>query len=173
MSLAMNREESMNIGELEQAIQQWESAVERIAKGWDNIEEYTHDLQYREDLEEALSCYSSREIVPEPLLRRIATADDSFREATVASRLCVWHCGPQFRHYPNGHVELLLEPYDQETYWYYYRWQPDCPYSWREHDGISYQREIYGLDFENMSVSELEDAVRRVVARWHEKLQGE
>lgn len=53
----MNREESMNIEELEQAIRQWESAVEWIARGWDSIEDYTHDLQYREDLEEALSCY--------------------------------------------------------------------------------------------------------------------
>jgi hypothetical protein len=35
----MCSEEIVNMEELERAIQQWESAVEWIAKGWDDIDE--------------------------------------------------------------------------------------------------------------------------------------
>ncbi len=167
----MNNEDIITIQDLEHSIQQWEESVERIAKGWDCIEEYTHNLFAREVLDERLLHFSSKNSPIEPLLRRIAIADDSFRNVTVASRLCVWHCDPQFRYYPDGKVELLFKSYDQKTYWYYYRWQPDCPYPWKEHDGYSYQKDLYGLDFENMTVSELKDAAGHGAAHMIEELR--
>ena len=106
--------------------------------------------------------------LPKALECRIAVADDTFRKATMVSSLCVWHCGPQFRAFPDGTVELAFDEYDPEEYWYYYRWQRDSPYPFREHDGISYQREQFGMDFENMTEAELKTAARKEVARWHE-----
>ena len=155
---------------IEELIESWEEAVARIRQGWLDIEEYTINVGDREILAEAL-VERPLESLPESLRARIDAADAAFRRATVESRLCVWHCGPQFRAYPDGRVELLFEPCDPDAHWYAYRWQPDCPYSWREHDGISHQREEYGMDFENMSEAELKEAARREVARWHE-MQG-
>jgi hypothetical protein len=163
----MNHNAPSTTEDLEHAILGWEESVKRIRKGWDCFEEYTHDLSYRKDIDDTLTRYSLYDSVPETLLRRIAAADGSFLKATVASRLCVWHCEPGFQYYPDGQVELSFASYDQETYWYYYHWQPDCPYSWQEHDGISYQRDVYGLDFNNMSVSELKEAARQYVVHWN------
>lgn len=156
-----------SVEEIEELIQSWEQAVEWIARGWDNIEGYENDVGAHEVLAEAIDEWLVERLL-KPLRARIQASDEAFRPATVASRLCVFHCGPPFRAFPNGRLDLLFEHYDPDVHWYLFRWQPDCPYPRREHDGISYQREQYGMDFENMSEAELKEAARQEVARWHE-----
>ncbi len=167
----MNHKNDKFLEELEEAIKQWEESIKWIAMGWDCIEEYTHDLSFREGLDETILELPLNNTIPDLLLLRITAADNLFREVTVASRLCVWHCDPQYRYYSDDQIELTFKHYDEKTYWYYYRWQPDCPYAWKENDGISFQRKGYGLDFEKMTVSELKDAVRRNVAQMEEELR--
>lgn len=151
-------------------LDEWRETVEWIASGWDCIDEYTFDLAVREELDIGLARYSAQAPLPEEMVRKLDVIDEKFRASTVPSNLCVLHCGPQYRAYPNGAVELTFEPYDRDRYWYYYRWQPDSPYPWRESDGIAYQKEVFGLDFENMSESQLKQAVWKRSVRLYDRL---
>jgi hypothetical protein len=110
--------------------------------------------------------------VPYELTSRIRAADAKFKKATIESKLCVWHCGPQFRSYPNGSVELLFEKYDPVFQWYFFRWQPDCPYAFREQDSISYQKKYYGMNFSGaMTEDTLKDTARKLGEKWVERME--
>lgn len=156
---------------LKKAISDWDSIIQWIARGWDSIEEYTNDLTYRETVDEIIAEYEKTSELPESLVKMLADADNRFCEVTVESMLCVWHGGPAFRYYPDGDVELYFNEYDPKQYWYYFRWQPDCPYNFRCHDSISYQRAYYGMDFAAMTESQLKDAARKTVERLHKELE--
>ncbi|WP_295622935.1 hypothetical protein [uncultured Lamprocystis sp.] len=158
---------NLDIENVSSALSAWEEAVKWIADGWDCCEEYHYDLTFRETLQKAADTYTARNKLPSEIIERIANADREFRDVTVASALSVWDVGPHFRYCEDTHIELIpLSNYDRGNYWYYYRWQPDCPYDFRNHNGLSYQKAVYGLDFATMSELELLDAVRRCVSRW-------
>lgn len=96
-----------------QAIANWEEAVEWIAKGWDCIEEYTHDLFAREMLDDAIAAYS--ELLPADLIARIQAVDQRLRDVTIETKDSVWSSG--FAVGPNE--------YNQLQHWYYFRWPHD------------------------------------------------
>jgi len=97
----------VTLQDIEDAVADWEEAVRWIVKGWDCIEEYTHDLFARETLDKDLADYGDREL-PDELRQRIVRADQTFRELTDESNRCVWGDASK---------------YDPTRYWYYYRWQ--------------------------------------------------
>jgi hypothetical protein len=160
------------VEDIEEAISAWEEAVEWIVKGWDCIEEYTHDASYREDLEILVTSFERDNALPHELTSRIRAADAKFKKATIESKLCVWHCGPQFAACPNGSVDLCFKEYSPIFQWYFFRWQPDCPYSFREHDSISYQKKYYGMDFGGaMTEDELKEVARKLSKKWIAQLE--
>jgi hypothetical protein len=63
----------------------------------------------------------------------------------------------------DGYVELCLERYDPVKQWYFFRWPPDAPISFREYDSYSYQKTKFGLDFLAMSEKEPKAAACRNV----------
>ena len=156
--------EQRHISDLEQAISVWEETLPWIANGWDCLEEYQYDLYQREIVDEYMSCMSGL-TVPDELLSRLNAADNIFRDATVASHLCIWHVATNFRHC-NGEFEFTFVDYDINRFWFYYRWQPDAQYPFRDYDSYSYQREMYGLDFQTMTNDELIEAAQRMVQQW-------
>jgi hypothetical protein len=161
-----------DLDKLKTAVKEWKETVEWIARGWDCIEEYEHDLTFREGLQEVLDEFVLENAPPKEIIDEIKTIDDQFISVTEASNLSVWDCGPKFRYYDEDHIEILpINEYDRYTYWYYYRWQPNCPYSWKGADAVSYQKDISGLDFANMSQDELIEAVKQVVARWEAEIK--
>ena len=161
-----------DIEELRQAISGWKRSVEAIAAGWDCIEEYTHQLTFRESLQDLLDKLHAEEHVPEEFADQIGEADRAFMDVTEESGLCVWDCGPMFRYYDENNIEIIpINQHDRERYWYYYRWQPDCPMSWKDMDAETYQKQMYGLDFVNMTHDQLIDVVRKEVARWNQRLR--
>jgi hypothetical protein len=168
----MPPEDPPTVEDIEKAISEWERRVEWIVKGWDCIEEYTHDVSYREDLDELEFLYERDNAVPFELTSRIRAADAKFKKATIQSRLCVWHCRPQFAACPDGSVDLSFKEYSPMFQWYYFRWPPDCPYAFREHDGISYQKKYYGMDFSGaMTEIELKEVARRLSKSWIERME--
>ncbi len=160
------------LSELREAILRWKESVKWIAKGWDCIEEYTNDLSHREALQDLLDDLFSQNTPPKSIEEEIAEIDSVFVSATEKSDLCVWDCGPKFRYFDENSIELLpINEYDKGKYWYYYRWQPDCPYSWKDNDAETYQKKVYGLDFAKMSNDQLIEAVKEEVARWKTEIE--
>lgn len=158
-----------DIEELRQAISGWQQATEVITAGWDCIEEYTHALSFRETIQDMLDTFSGENSIPDELLDQLAGIDRAFMDVTQKSDLCVWDAGPKFRYYDEKNIQIIpINQYDRERYWYYYRWQRDCPMPWKDTDAETYQKQTYGLDFENMAQGELLDAVRSEVARWNQ-----
>lgn len=157
------------IQEIAQTITDWEKQIEWLAQGWDCLDEYQHHVSYRAELEILLDHIKKADALPDALRQRITGADDRFRSLTVETGLCVWHTGPQFRHF-DGHIELTFQEYDPKKYWFFYRWLPGNPYSIDGHDSLSYQKAMYGLDFRNMSKQELIDAALVQVARFDKLL---
>lgn len=96
-----------------QAITKWEEAVEWIAKGWDCIEEYTHDLFAREILDDAMAEYS--EPLSTDLLSRIQAADQRLRDVTFEINESVWSSG----------FDVDPKAYNRVQHWYYFRWPFD------------------------------------------------
>jgi hypothetical protein len=136
------------------------------------IEEYTNDLSYRESLQDLLDEFSSENTLPKEIEEEVAKIDSEFISVTEKSDLCVWDCGPKFSYFNENNIELLpISEYDKGKYWYYYRWQPDCPYSWKDNDAETYQKEMYGLDFARMSNDQLIEAVKKEVGRWNEQIE--
>lgn len=149
---------------LRDSLLSWEESVRWIAGGWDCIDEYTHDVLYRQELEEDMKEHARRlGRPPAAFLRRLASVDRLFRRVTHDSRLCCLQTGPLYAYF-DGHVALRYEHYPKRKYWFFCRWQPDCPYSYREHDTLSYQRAYYGMDFTTMSPAALADRARQQVA---------
>jgi hypothetical protein len=149
--------------ELREGLLAWEEAVRWIAQGWDCIEEYTNDVWARLNLEFAMKEHAGRH-GPQPLafLRRLASIDRLFRRVTHDSRLCCLQTGPLYA-YCNGHMALRYKHYPKRKFWFFYRWQPDTDYPYRDHDTLSYQRVFYGMDFAAMNQAALEDRVREQV----------
>lgn len=162
----MAHNESVTLEELIENIVNWEKEPAWVARGWHSIEEYTYGLYNREILADNLAIYSLNNTVSQNLLDRIKAADESFRSVTEESKLCVWHCGPMFQHFPDGTVKLIFDDYDPIKFWYYYRWQSNCPYKWRNNDIYSYQKEVYGMDFLGMSQEQLRDRAREISNQW-------
>jgi len=159
-----------DIAEIEHAISEWDDAVGWTEKGWDCIEDYQLDVGCRKALDELVERFGGETALPEALRLRLRQADDRFRAATKEARISIFDCGPKFQYLDEEHIRLLpLNEFDPERHWYFYRWQPDCPYSWEGHDAYSYQKTVYGLDFLNMTEEQLLDAVRREVARWKQQ----
>lgn len=165
-----------DLAQLEREIEHWKDTINWIAKGWDCIEEYTNDLCYRDELQDVLDEFEQNALpIPDTLRSRLAEADRRFISCTEDSDLCVWHAGPLFRAY-GEHAELIVETYDKTRQWYFYRWQPDCPYSFRGHDMYSYQLAVYGMDFRNDSEAVLEAKAAALGKQWVEewrKLRGD
>lgn len=109
---------------IDNAVSRWEEAVQCITHGWDCIEEYCNDLIPRKKLAELVEACGKLHTHPGNVTARLEAADRNFIAVTEHSDLCVWHTGCQFQ-YHKDHIELCYEGYDQEKYWYYYRWQPD------------------------------------------------
>lgn len=142
----------------------WEECVRWIAGGWDCIEEYTHDVSCRESVEYDMAEHVRRHgRPPAAFLRRLASIDRLFRRVTHDSRLCCLQTGPLYA-YCDGHVALRYKHYPKRKFWFFYRWQPDTDYPYRDYDTLSYQREFYGMDFTAMSPSVFEDRVREQMA---------
>ncbi len=98
---------------IEVAISEWEEAITWIARGWDGIDEYDHDVFYRYYLDTLLDSYTQRHALPPHIMIRLNVADENFKAVTHPSNRCVWR-NDEFQ--------------NPEKYWYFYRWQPDCPY---------------------------------------------
>lgn len=149
---------------LRDALLNWEESARWIAGGWDCIDEYTHDVWARLSLESEIRQHSKRYgRPPAAFLRRLASIDRLFRRVTHDSRLCCLQTGPLYA-YCEGRVELLYRHYSKRRFWFFYRWQPDSGYPYREYDTLAYQRRFYGFDFAAMSQAGLEDRVRNIVA---------
>ncbi|WP_369602665.1 hypothetical protein AAIA72_06860 [Hahella sp. SMD15-11] len=158
------------VADIQEAIADWEEAVSWIEKGWDCIEEYQSDVGCREVVDDLIERFGGESTLADELLLRLKRADERFRAATKEARISIFDCGPKFQYVDEEHIYLLpLNEYDPRRHWYFYRWQPDCPYSLGGHDAYSYQKEQYGLDFLNMTEDQLLDAVRREVSRWKER----
>lgn len=157
------------VSDMEAAIADWEEAVSWIEKGWDCIEEYQFDVGCREALDDLVERFDGEPALADELLLRLQQADERFRAVTKEARISILDCGPKFQYIDEEYIRFLpLNEYDPQRHWYFYRWQPDCPYSLEGHDAYSYQKQQYGLDFLNMTEEQLLDAVRREVARWKE-----
>ena len=157
--------DEITLSDIEESISQWEEAITWIARGWDCHAEYTHDLWARHMLNKDLEEYLQQHCLPDHVCARLAAADDRFRAVTQPSRLSVWDCTAKFCYLDDEHIALgPLDSCHPVKNWYFYRWQPDCPISWQDHDLYSYQKEMFGLDFENMSEEELLDVVRKIAA---------
>lgn len=148
--------------ELLKAIEGWEESVRWIAHGWDCEDEYWNDLGYRETLARVVDCYTSLSPLSITLRRRIERADDRFRKATVASRLCVWDSAAKIGA-RNGPVTFACDKYDPECYWYYYRWPSDAPDVYLKFDAYELQKYCYGLDFKHMKEQELMKVAQEIV----------
>ncbi len=98
---------------LEVAISEWEEAITWIAKGWDGIDEYDHDVYFRYQIDKLVAHYTQHHVLPAHIMDRLHAADESFKTLTYPSNRCVWR-NDEFQ--------------NPEKYWYFYRWQPDCPY---------------------------------------------
>lgn len=153
--------------ELDEALLRWEDALDWIEDGWDCLEEYQIDVGWRKVVDNRIEQLGGPSALADDLRQRLNQADKRFRAATKPARLSIFDCGPKFQVVDEEHITWLpLNEFDPERYWYFYRWQPDCPCLWREHDVYSYQQAVYGLDFHNMTDTQLRDAVRGQVARW-------
>jgi hypothetical protein len=105
----------------------WEEAMRWIARGWDCLEEYEHDVFVRVELQDALVVYTSRRLfVPISLRRRLRSIDRTFRHCTFVAPRPVW----DRRRWPNADVKRLLgrncsgSPMD---WWFVYRWPIGMP----------------------------------------------
>ncbi|MCD6379563.1 hypothetical protein J7M07_03860 [bacterium] len=162
----------IDLEELKEVISSWKEAVEWIAHGWDCIEEYTHGLSYREDLQDLLDQIQPGEMIPTDIKEEIAKMDSKFISDTENSDLCVWDCEAKFCYLDENNIELLpINEYDKDKYWYYYRWQPDCLYPWKNNGAESFQKEVYGLDFAGMTNDQLIEAVKDLVALCKDQLE--
>ena len=96
-----------------QAVSEWEEAVGWIARGWDCLDEYTHDLYFREMLDDAIAEYP--ESLPSEVVERVATADQRFRDVSFEIEKSVWSSG------------YAVDPqrYNPVQHWYYFRWLYD------------------------------------------------
>lgn len=79
---------SLTYEELEKRIAAWEEAVTWIAKGWDEIDEYSNDVAARHALAEQLD-REDPDSLPPGLKQRIDDADARFRAVTVEFPFCV------------------------------------------------------------------------------------
>ena len=98
--------------DLQKAVESWEESVRWIEKGWDCIEEYTHDLFQREILDEEIDLADKNE--KNAFFPRIESADQRFMNTTEKSDNCVWSSPVEKK---NG--------YNKTKHWYYYRWPKD------------------------------------------------
>jgi hypothetical protein len=79
----MDSESKPTLEDIEEAIRAWEEAVEWIERGWDCIEEYTHEVSFREDFDELEFLYERDNALPYELTSRIRAADAKFKKATI------------------------------------------------------------------------------------------
>lgn len=159
----------MDLNDLETAVSKWQLTVNWLEKGWkDFFEDYLNDVSYREDLQKSLEKAESEGLLNQEIIDRVAEIDQQFKNATEASKLCIWDAEPKFIYLNKEQITIFkIDEYDPDKYWYYYRWQPDCPWPWKGADATTYQKQIYGLDYENMSCEELREAVHLIVMKWH------
>lgn len=100
-------DEDVTLENLEAEVTGWERSVRFFEAGFDCMEEYTHDLFFRECLHSALNGFARLgRAVPDALQERIAAADKRFVELTREVEHDVW----------GGSCDC-----DNEVYWYYYR----------------------------------------------------
>ena len=153
-------ENTVDEARLEKAVSDWEESVDSIVAGWRCIEEYQLDLEYRKIVDDLTR--EGRLMLSKLLQHRLDRADERFRRATCESRLPVPDCRFPVSYFADG-ISLMwpLNEYDSKRHWYFYRWPPDAPCGWRNHDLFSYQKEVHGLDFLNMTEEQLYDVVRR------------
>lgn len=158
---------------MQDALSHWKKIIDRLSLGWDCLAEYQHNLSHREDIQELLDSICLESTITKEIQDEIDNLDYKFKRITEYSDLCVWDCGPKFIYCGENNIELLpLSDYDKVKYWYYYRWQPDCPYSWKGNNAITYQKEIYGLDFANMSYEQLIATIKEYVSRCDEMINA-
>lgn len=102
----------------------WEEAVRWIARGWDCIEEYTHDVFARLCLQEALDDCKSRGIVlPESYLARLTHVDGAFKHVTYDSALCCLMQDEWYRDQSIYFFRRQQAEFPKPKYWFLYRWQ--------------------------------------------------
>ena len=160
------------LADMEEAIAAWEESVRWIEDGWDCIEEYQNDRGPRRRVDELMESLDGDSALTDSLSLRLKRADERFKTVTREEGISIFDCEPKFQYFDEEDISLLpVNEYDPQRYWYYFRWQLDCPYSLRGHDVFSYQKAQYGLDFVNMTENQLLDAVRKEVARWKEMLR--
>lgn len=149
--------------ELRDRLLSWEEAVRWIAQGWNCIDEYTNDVWGRLSLEYVMKRHARRHGRPPAVfLRRLASIDRLFRRVTHDSRLCCLQTGPLYA-YCEGSVTLRYEHYPKCKFWFFYRWQPDTDYPYRDYDTLSYQQTFFGMDFAAMSPAVFKDKAREQV----------
>jgi hypothetical protein len=65
-------------------------AVEWIEIGCDCLEDYQHEVSYREDLDELIRKYGKQNQLPKGIRHKLDSIDRRFKEATVDSDLSIW-----------------------------------------------------------------------------------
>lgn len=103
----------------------WEQAVRWIARGWDCIDEYTHELWTRLLLEEAFDlCRSQGVALPASYLRRLAAVDRAFTHVTRDSERCCLMMGHVRIEHGADLYRRQESEYPRRKFWFLYRWQP-------------------------------------------------
>lgn len=103
----------IDLEELKEAISSWKEAVEWVACGWDCMEEYTHDLSYREDLQDLLDQIQPGEAIPTDFQEEIVKIDRKFISVTENSDPCVWDSNAKYCYLDENNIELLpINEYD-------------------------------------------------------------
>lgn len=101
----------------------WEESMRWVARGWDCLEEYTHDLWSRLELEEGIDDCRARGIaLPESYRRRLALIDRGFRRVTYDSMLCCLMDGEYCRDPGPGFYLRQELKWPKRKFWFLYRW---------------------------------------------------
>ena len=101
----------------------WEEAVRQIARGWDCLDEYTHDVWARlllaEDLDE---CRALGIELPPSYLRRLDSVDRAFKRITYDSGRCCLMEGEYGRDQSARFFHRQEAEYPKRRFWSLYRW---------------------------------------------------
>lgn len=100
---------ALDAEKLEKCISTWEEAVNWIAKGWDDIDEYTHDVSARHTLANMLEDFSATPPSTEQQ-QRIAAADSRFMALTAVFHYCMVNVGAGMS--PDKHWYFFRVPLD-------------------------------------------------------------
>lgn len=106
---------------LREMVEKWSHIVEAVERGYAlTFDDYLNDLDLRRNIDERLWELELGEVRVDAVQREtLASADEKFRNATVASESNVW-----------GEENAREEEWSAEEEWYYYRLPVTWPKGW-------------------------------------------